>query len=99
ASSRKDSITPVTTPEHSSELHCQVTCCGIFMACTRLAYEMFWKRILSQEPKTLVVAEAGRASRRGKGTTLIVPMSALFFAFRGGCSRRGICFSEFSRNA
>src|SRR2546422_5089837 len=34
----------------------------------------------------------------GKGTSLLVPICPLLLSFRGGFSRRGICFSEFFRN-
>src|SRR6266851_9964565 len=34
----------------------------------------------------------------GKGTSSLVPISHLILSFRGGFSRRGICFSEFLRS-
>jgi len=34
----------------------------------------------------------------GKGTSSLVPISSLILSFRGGFSRRGICFSEFFRS-
>src|SRR6266851_8237519 len=34
----------------------------------------------------------------GKRTSSLVPISSLILSFRGGFSRRGICFSEFFRS-